>query len=151
MATAVAAASFVGLRRTGGESSRAAAPAVRSVSLGGRGKQLVVRASVAAEATLPCRTFDGADAGTATLSIKTAGDTAKGVGHKYLVMAMQNRRAVSFRGAAPGAQGATAERGGMPCCRWGTGAREGGPSSCRGMAAGGGNLCLSSYLVMCSH
>ena len=57
-----------------------------------------VRASKVAEpAVLAVKAFDGADAGTASLALKVAGDdTARHVVHRYLVMVRQNARGVCF-------------------------------------------------------
>lgn len=57
-------------------------------------RQLLVQASVqAAPATLPVRKMDGADAGSASISLKVAEpDTANGLVHRYLVHVRQNAR-----------------------------------------------------------
>lgn len=47
---------------------------------------------VAAPAELEVKSLDGTDAGTASLSLKVAEDSAKGLVHRYLVYAQQNAR-----------------------------------------------------------
>lgn len=56
---------------------------------------VAVRASaVAAPAKLPVKGVDGSDKGTEELALKVAGETARSLVHRYLIMAQQNARAV---------------------------------------------------------
>lgn len=58
--------------------------------------RLISAESTRGTATLPVRDTQGEDVGSVELSLKVAGgDTAKGLVHRYLVMARQNARSVS--------------------------------------------------------
>ncbi len=57
--------------------------------------RLISAESTRSSASLPVRDTQGEDVGSANLSLKVAGDdTAKGLVHRYLVMARQNAREV---------------------------------------------------------
>lgn len=78
-------------------SSRAPAfTAVRPVRcIVSRSTAVVVRSSaVSAPATLPLKSVEGQDIGTAQMALKVAGETGKGLVHRYLVMVQQNARQV---------------------------------------------------------
>eukprot|EP00199_Chlamydomonas_sp_CCMP681_P005587 CAMPEP_0119113200 /NCGR_PEP_ID=MMETSP1180-20130426/43113_1 /TAXON_ID=3052 ORGANISM="Chlamydomonas cf sp, Strain CCMP681" /NCGR_SAMPLE_ID=MMETSP1180 /ASSEMBLY_ACC=CAM_ASM_000741 /LENGTH=261 /DNA_ID=CAMNT_0007101113 /DNA_START=18 /DNA_END=803 /DNA_ORIENTATION=- len=52
----------------------------------------VCASAVAQPATIPVKSADGSDKGTAQLALRVAGDTAKAVVHRYMVMVRQNAR-----------------------------------------------------------
>lgn len=67
-------------------------PAQRRAAVQQRGQLSVRAAVVAAPAELEVKSLEGEDKGTATLSLKVAEESAKGLVHRYLVYAQQNAR-----------------------------------------------------------
>lgn len=87
-----------------------------------------MRASaVAAPASLPVKSIEGADLGSEQLALKVAGDTAKGLVHRYIVYVQQNAR----RGTASSLTRAEVRGGGRkPIAQKGSGgARRGSTTS----------------------
>lgn len=80
-------------------SSRAPAfTAVRPVRcIVSRSTAVVVRSSaVSAPAMLPVKSVEGEDKGTQQMALKVAGESGKGLVHRYLVMVQQNARQVGL-------------------------------------------------------
>lgn len=76
------------------------APRVTASRLGAQRQQLCVRAAtVAAPAELPVRTLEGGEAGSASLSLRVAEESAKGLVHRYLVYVQASQRRVRRGGA----------------------------------------------------
>lgn len=59
----------------------------------------IAASAVAQPATLPYKAVDGADKGKQSMALKVAGETGKGLVHRYLVMVQQNARRVRHAAA----------------------------------------------------
>ena len=60
--------------------------------------RVMAQSAPAPSASVPVKSLDGAGAGAVSMSLKVAGESAKGLVHRYLVYVMQNARRVRVRG-----------------------------------------------------
>ena len=67
--------------------------------------RVMAQSAPAPSASVPVKSLDGAGAGAVSMSLKVAGESAKGLVHRYLVYVMQNARRVRILGGSSGGEG----------------------------------------------